>query len=200
MKILHLSDDGLPDWRVEKSALTAVKQGHQVFFAGRLSDYTNANHFSEVYRIHWTAGALIGFPYYYHCVKKQVKKLVKLVKPDIVHSHNIGSAKISNDLGLPFVFDDHEYFTVLSKVNAENVKVNKDSKHGSDPRQFTREVKSKFVLSQSLAKWSQWEDEAVCSAPTITVSDQIARALRKKAGSKDIFVVPNFPLKEETAD
>jgi len=200
MKILHLSDDGLPDWRVEKSALTAVKQGHQVFFAGRLGDYTKANHFSKMYRINWTAGALIGFPYYYHRVKKQVEKLVKIVKPDIVHSHNIGSAKISNDLRLPFVFDDHEYFTVLSKVNAENVKVNKDSKHGSDPRKFIREVKSKFVLSQSLAKWSQWEDEAVCSAPTITVSDQIARALRKKAGSKDIFVVPNFPLKEETAD
>jgi len=33
MRILHLSDDGLPDWRVEKSALTARKNGHQLFFA-----------------------------------------------------------------------------------------------------------------------------------------------------------------------
>jgi glycosyltransferase involved in cell wall biosynthesis len=200
MKILHLSDDGLPDWRVEKSALTAVKQGHQVFFAGRLRDYTQGNHFSEVYRINWTAGALIGLPYYFHCVKKQVEKLVKLVKPDIVHSHNIGSAKISNDLRLPFVFDDHEYFTVLSKVNAENVKVTTGSKNESGPRKFISEVKSKFVVSQSLAKWPQWEGEAVCSAPTITVSEHIARALRKKTGSKNIFVVPNFPLKEETSD
>ena len=200
MKILHLSDDGLPDWRVEKSALTAVKKGHQVFFAGRLSNYTKSTHFSEVYHINWTAGALIGFPYYYHCVKKQVEKLVKLVKPDIVHSHNIGSAKISNDLRLPFVFDDHEYFTVLSKVNAENIKVTKESKHEWDTRKFIREAKLKFVVSQSLAKWPQWEEDSVYSAPTITVSEQIARALRKKAGSKNIFVVPNFPLKEETDD
>ncbi len=37
MRILHLSDDGLPDWRVEKSALTAKKNGHEVFFGGRLN-------------------------------------------------------------------------------------------------------------------------------------------------------------------
>jgi predicted adenine nucleotide alpha hydrolase (AANH) superfamily ATPase len=28
MRVLYLSDDGLPDWRVEKSALTAKKNGH----------------------------------------------------------------------------------------------------------------------------------------------------------------------------
>ncbi len=200
MRVLHLSDDGLPDWRVEKSALTAKKHGHQVFFVGRLKDLSGSTVFSEMHRVNWTAGALIGFPYYYHCVKKQVEKLIKLVKPDIIHSHNIGSAKISSDLGLPFVFDDHEYFAILSKINAESRKLNNDSKQKSGPRKFIKDAKSKFVISQSMVKWTKWEAEAVCSAPTITVSEKIANALRKNISSKNIFVVPNFPLKAETVD
>jgi hypothetical protein len=143
---------------------------------------------------------MIGLPYYYHCVKKQVEKLVKLVKPDIIHSHNIGSAKIASDLGLPFVFDDHEYFKVLSKVNAERCRFNDDSRRKSIPRNVIRDAKLKLMISQSMVKWTKWEEELVCSVPTITVSEQIANALRKTGGSKNIFVVPNFPLKEETAD
>lgn len=200
MRVLHLSDDGLPDWRVEKSALTGKKNGHQVIFAGRIRNVTSSNVFSEVYGVHWTAGALIGLPYYYHCVKKQIKNLVKLVKPDIIHSHNIGSAKISSDLGLPFVFDDHEYFKVLSNVNAENSRFNNDSKQISLPRKVIRDAKLNFVISQSMIKWTKWEEELVCSVPTITVSEQIANALRKTGNTKRIFVVPNFPLKEETAE
>ena len=34
MKILHLSDRGLPDWRIEKAATTALKAGHEVLFGG----------------------------------------------------------------------------------------------------------------------------------------------------------------------
>ena len=32
MKILHLSDRGLPDWRIEKAAITGLKAGHEVLF------------------------------------------------------------------------------------------------------------------------------------------------------------------------
>ena len=123
MRILHISDDGLPDWRVEKAALTAKKNGHEVFFGGRLNSNCQSTAFSEIYPIKWNAAAMIGIPYYYHSVKKQIEKLVKLVRPDVVHSHNIGSAKISHELGLPVVFDDHEYFGMLSLVNAENIKL-----------------------------------------------------------------------------
>src|SRR5678816_930552 len=94
MRILHLSDDGLPDWRVEKSALSAKKKGYEVVFAGRLNSIPQSTVFSETYPIKWTAAAMIGIPYYYGRVKKQIEKLVKQVRPDIVHSHNIGSAKI----------------------------------------------------------------------------------------------------------
>ncbi|TLX69175.1 MAG: glycosyltransferase family 4 protein [Thaumarchaeota archaeon] len=201
MRILHLSDDGLPDWRVEKSALTARKNGHEVFFAGRLNTITDSV-FSKVHSINWSAGAMIGIPYYYHRVKKQIERLVGLVKPDIVHAHNIGSAKISHELKLPIVFDDHEYFKMLSLVNAENIKFRDNKGSNSGFSRAISDMKLSFISRKSISTWTKWETELVSSVPTITVSEQIANDLSKMMDSniKDIFVVPNFPMEVETTE
>jgi glycosyltransferase involved in cell wall biosynthesis len=201
MKILHLSDDGLPDWRVEKSAFTAKKAGHELFFAGRLTNKVKSTIFSEVHRIKWTAGGMVGIPYYYHRVKKQIEKLVNQIRPDIVHAHNIGSAKISYDLGLPAVFDNHEYFGMLSRVNAENIKIQNIQNSGSRYVKFKQKIKLSFISRQSISNWTKWEKELVCSIPTITVSEQIAQELQKLCNEKmkKIVVIPNFPLQEEQA-
>jgi len=201
MRILHLSDDGLPDWRVEKSALTAKKNGHEVFFGGRLKSASHSTVFSETYPIEWTASAMLGIPYYYHCVKKQIERLAQQVRPDIVHSHNIGSAKISLDLNLPTVFDDHEYFRVLSLVNAENLKHHNGASSKSRLiRGAVQRMKLSFVYRQSISNWTKWERELVTSVPTITVSEQIAQELKEEnvSGTKEIFVVPNYPMETET--
>jgi hypothetical protein len=199
MRILHLSDDGLPDWRVEKSALTAKKAGHEVYFGGRLDDNAKSTIFSEIHRINWTAGAMVGIPYYYHRVKRQIEKLVKQLGPDIIHSHNIGSAKISHDLGLPAVFDDHEYFGMLSRVNAENIKLQNTQNLKSGFDRIKQNMKVSFISQQSISNWTNWEKELVLSVPTITVSEQIANELRGVADgkTKEIIVVPNFPLETE---
>ena len=201
MRILHLSDDGLPDWRVEKSALTARKNGHEVFFAGRLNTITDSV-FSKVHSINWSVGAMIGIPYYYHRVKKQIERLVGLVKPDIVHAHNIGSAKISHELKLPIVFDDHEYFKMLSLVNAENIKFRDNKGSNSGFSRAISDMKLSFISRKSISTWTKWETELVSSVPTITVSEQIANDLSKMMDSniKDIFVVPNFPMEVETTE
>jgi len=199
MRILHLSDDGLPDWRVEKSALTAKKAGHEVYFGGRLDNNAKSTIFSEIHRINWTAGAMVGIPYYYHRVKRQIEKLVKQLVPDIIHSHNIGSAKISHDLGLPAVFDDHEYFGMLSRVNAENIKLQNTQNLKSGFDRIKQNMKASFISQQSISNWTNWEKELVLSLPTITVSEQIANELREVADgkTKEIIVVPNFPLEAE---
>lgn len=199
MKILHLSDDGLPDWRVEKSALTAKKAGHELFFAGRLTNKVKSTIFSEVHSVNWTAGGMVGIPFYYHRVKKHIKKLVNQLRPDIVHAHNIGSAKISHDLGLPTVFDNHEYFAMLSQVNAENIKFQNIKNSGSRYVNFKEKIKLSFISRQSISNWTKWEKELVLSVPTITVSEQIAQELQKFSNerTKKIVVIPNFPLQEE---
>lgn len=199
MRILHLSDDGLPDWRVEKSALTGKKAGHEVYFGGRLDNNAKSTIFSEIHRINWTAGAMVGIPYYYHRVKRQIEKLVKQLGPDIIHSHNIGSAKISHDLGLPAVFDDHEYFGMLSRVNAENIKLQNTQNLKSGFDRIKQNMKVSLISQQSISNWTNWEKELVLSVPTITVSEQIANELREVADgkTKEIIVVPNFPLETE---
>lgn len=201
MRILHLSDDGLPDWRVEKSALSAKKKGYEVFFAGRLNSIAQSTVFSETYPVKWTAAAMIGIPYYYRRVKEQIEKLVKQVRPDIVHSHNIGSAKISHHLGLPMVFDDHEYFRMLSLVNAENLKFQNGVQLTSGLKRTIQSMKLSFISRQSISNWTKWEKELVSSVPTITVSEQIAQELTMdRDGGKEIFVVPNFPMEAEAGE
>ena len=178
MRILHLSDDGLPDWRVEKSAITAKKAGHELFFAGRLTNNTKSIVFSEVHQVKWTARGMVGIPYYYHCVKKQIEKLLKQIRPDIVHAHNIGSAKISHDLGLPAVFDDHEYFAMLSRVNAENLKIQDSQNSQSGFVKFKQNLKLSFISRQSISNWTRWEQELVRSVPTITVQNRLHKSYK----------------------
>jgi len=144
---------------------------------------------------------MIGIPYYYCRVKRQIEKLVKQVRPDIVHSHNIGSAKISHHLGLPMVFDDHEYFRMLSLVNAENIKFQNRVQLTSGLKRTIQSMKLSFISRQSISNWTKWEKELVSSVPTITVSEQIAQELKMdNERGKDIFVVPNFPMEAEATE
>ena len=56
MKVLHISHLGLPDWRIEKSAITGINHGYNVFFAGNLLQNDNINEskiFEKLYKIEW---------------------------------------------------------------------------------------------------------------------------------------------------
>ena len=94
MKILHLSDRGLPDWRIEKAATTALKAGHEVLFGGgkEVIGY-DRKIFFKTYKINWGARARRGIPFYWHNVKKQVERILREARPDIVHAHDIFAAK-----------------------------------------------------------------------------------------------------------
>jgi hypothetical protein len=106
LRILHLSHDGLPDWRVEKSAMSAARRGHEVFFSGtHLANYYNHDIFSQVYRISWTAKARLGIPFYWNSVKKQIEKVIRETNPDIILAHNVFSGKMISEFGVPFVYE-----------------------------------------------------------------------------------------------
>ena len=127
MKILHLSTEGLPDWRIEKSAITAYSQGHEVLFAGSKSPFKyDRNTFSKVYEVIWSAKARYGLPYYWSLVRKQISKIIKDARPEIVHAHNIFSAKMMLEFDLPFVYDDHEYWSKQSRLLLEMENLNED--------------------------------------------------------------------------
>ena len=212
MRILHLSHESLPDWRVEKSAITASKLGHEVIFAGRKpsNDYSRKT-FSKIFEINWTAKARMGIPFYWHSVKRQVQRIIKQVNPDIVHAHNIFSAKMISELELPFVYDDHEYWSKHSKLLIEMANNNdhfflQDKIKDRKNQLFgiiasTKKIRRRLINNYAIRLWTDWEKELVSSCPTITVSDEIAEELRIIGKNNNhIFAVPNFPMECEIRD
>jgi glycosyltransferase involved in cell wall biosynthesis len=193
-----LSHESLPDWRVEKAAITASKNGHEVVFAGKSPQNYITKTFLKVYGIDWTAKARYGIPVYWGYVKKQVASIIRDAKPDIVHAHNIFSAKMMSEFNIPFVYDDHEYWSSHAKLLKEiisNPLLTSEMTHLVKDR-FLR-VRRSLINSHIIRLWSKWEKEIVTLCPTITVSDQIATELKKIKNGRKIFVIPNFPFRSE---
>src|ERR687897_108810 len=203
MRILHVSHESLPDWRIEKSAITASNRGNDVFFAGKLSNDYSRKSFAKIYKINWNAKARLGLPYYSVSIKKQLDKVLKETKPDVIHAHNIFSAKMVSEFGIPFVYDDHEYWPVYVKRQSEVSRQNQQNIRPftlSWPRMIARKFMREHLASKAVKLWTKWEQEIVSSHPTITVSEQIATDLRTNYNAKDVFVVPNFPMFSEVRD
>lgn len=185
----------MPDWRVEKSALTAVKNGDQVFFAGeRPQEGYKSTTFSKTFEVDWMVGrrvdqvslAMLGFPHYWGMVKKQVKRAVEGARPDIIHAHNLYSARIALEFKLPLVYDDHEYWS-------KHPKLIRLRRSGSP---FTN-LKKKLGRYYVAWLWPRWEEKIVSSVPVITVSETIINDFREMYGSKRLFLVPNYPILQE---
>ena len=201
MKILHLSHEGLPDWRVEKSAITATRNSHEVIFCGRTSNYKTPI-FSNIYQINWNAKARLGIPIYWSSVKRQLAKVLDKTRPDLVHAHNIFSAKMISEFKVPFVYDDHEFWSASSRLLNEMKPKLEDYRRKSVSHSIvdlTINTRRKIINYYAIKLWAKWEKEIVSSTPTITVSDTISNEMRK-LGSGKLFVVPNFPLTSETSN
>jgi glycosyltransferase involved in cell wall biosynthesis len=203
MKILHVSHESLPDWRIEKSAISLNILGNDVFFAGRVSNSYTRKTFSKIYKINWGAKARFGLPFYWRSVKKQLERVLKETRPDVVHAHNIFSAKMVSEFGIPFVYDDHEFWPIYvkrqSEVSIQN-QMNAQVFSRAWPRAIIRKSVRDLLASRAIKLWTDWEREIVSSHPTITVSEQIAEQLRTNYHAKNVFVVPNFPMYSEVKD
>ena len=206
LRILHLSEGRLPDWRIEKSAISASNLGYETFFMGDDSINYGNKIFSKLYKINWTAKARLGISTSWHYLKKEVGKVIREVKPDIVHAHNIFSAKMISEFGLPFIYDDHEYWSQYPKIISEMAYTL--SWKDKSPENILRtiaiglpvRIRRIIINRYTLHLWTNWEKEVLSSAPTITVSDKIAQELKVSGNTNRVFVVPNFPMKSETED
>jgi glycosyltransferase involved in cell wall biosynthesis len=192
----------LPDWRIEKSASTDLNLGHEVVFAGMKSNYTGSV-FSGIFHINWTPRARRAVPFYWHSVKKQLERVLKETRPDVIHAHNIFSAKLVSEFGIPLVYDDHEFWPIYVKRQSEVSRQNQIGVQAFSrawPRAFVRKLVRDFLASRAIKLWTNWEQEIVSTHPTITVSEQIAEQLRTNYHAKNVFVVPNFPMYSEVKD
>jgi glycosyltransferase involved in cell wall biosynthesis len=194
-----LTDDSLPDWRVEKSAISSLMRGHEVIFAGMDSETYHSNVFSKRYKINWTERSRRGIPFYWYSVKNQVKRIIMEVRPDIVHAHNIFSAKMMSELHLSFIYDDHEYWSEFSKILVHAIDQKIENK-SSMPRKMLRKFARYLLKHNAVRLWTKWEKEVVSSVPTITVSEKIAAGLKMIGNTNNVFVLPNFPMKSEVSN
>ena len=201
MRILHLSDYDLPDWRIEKSAISAINRNYQVFFAG-LPSLTSNSVFSKVYEINWTPRARRAFPYYWYCVKKQLKRIIHEVRPDVVHAHNIFSAKMVSEFDIPFVYDDHEYWPsyVRRQIESYNLSLARSNRNNDNLRRIIHKTMLRLLNYRFLRLGLKWETQLVSSTPTLTVSESIATELRRLGDTTKVFITPNFPMKNEIKD
>ncbi|MDQ6864761.1 MAG: glycosyltransferase [Thermoproteota archaeon] len=200
MRILHLSHESLPDWRIEKAAISALNNSHEVAFAGKYPKNYDNETFSKIYSLVWTAKARFGIPFYWRSVKKQLEKIVREARPDIVHAHNIFSAKMISEFGLPFIYDDHEYWPIQAKLLKEigNLPALEKTEAIQSLFGLPKRIRRNFINNHAIKLWTKWESEVVSSHPTITVSSKIAEEMKTTVGNTEkIFVVPNYPLRAE---
>jgi len=178
MKILHLSHNGLPDIRVERAALTGKNAGYYVYFAGPFFKNTAlpVKLFNDFYDLPFNKFANAKLPYYWRALKRKISEILTKCKPDLVHAHNIVAAKLISEFSIPFIFDDHEYWSMQCKIRASKRK---------PQRMFIKWL------------WSRWEKEVLQKAlATITVSKTISEEHKRLCSY--VYVAPNFPSLIET--
>ncbi|MGE3399215.1 MAG: glycosyltransferase [Candidatus Nitrosocosmicus sp.] len=195
---MHLSDGSLPDWRIEKAAISSKNRGYDVYFAGLKpkSNYKR-NIFLQVFDLNWSPKARYRLPYQWYTLRKHMKKIIDEVKPDIIHAHNIFSAKMAKEIDkYPVVYDNHEYW---SKFLISQYESSTDVSY-YDTDMLAKIKRNVTTLGNQIKKnkrkmWIDWELEITTKFPSLVPSSSIKLELSRI--SNRIFLLPNFPLKNE---
>jgi hypothetical protein len=184
MKILHFSDSGLPDVRVERAAQYASSKGWDVIFAGgRPITGQIFNAFKKVHYRHWNPSEKTGFPRSLQKVKQWLIRLIQEEDPDLIHAHDLFAGKVATEADHPFVYDDHEIWG--SRISFQ----------GSMALKQRRTLLRRIGIWFAIRNWKKWEPEILRSAPCIAVSEDIAKIYQKI--QPQTFVIPNVPTAQE---
>ena len=189
LKILHLSHTGLPDPRIERLAVMSNAYS-QSFFLGDTTQkkMLHEDAFDQVFYIdEFNAFANTGTPYFYQKLRSRIRKVVKSLDIDLLYAHNVIVGKIAHDLSIPYVYDDHEYWsrqTMLRRLGIKNPVVR---------------VKNAIRYFWIPEIYRKWEREILKSAKAVvTVSEAIAIEHRRHCDN--CVIIPNFPLEKEFGD
>ncbi len=178
MRILHTSHGGLPDARIEKTALVMKNEGHELLFlGGHPTSRQDYGAFSATYHIpvvnHFRVVLDPRF-------KKRWLKAIDEINPDIVHANNVIAAAMMLETEYPVVYDDHEYWS------------KQDFRFSN--RSLVRRISGKPLVRVT----PSWEQHLLERYPVLTVSENIAAEHRQR--SKHVEVTGNFPLTSEVID
>ncbi|MEM3678179.1 MAG: hypothetical protein QW176_08555 [Candidatus Bathyarchaeia archaeon] len=177
-RILHVSDTPLPDARIEKMAYSIAERGAETYFAGPYSKRPALPEkgFKSLFTLDWSPRARMHLPPYWRTIKLSIKRLVDMLKPDLIHAHNIFAARLSYELGLRMVYDDHEYWPLELKA--------------------MRNYSSRSGLINVYLSWlaSRWSKAISDRAPIIAASPTVVQEYLEHG---EAFLVPSYPNKLE---
>jgi glycosyltransferase involved in cell wall biosynthesis len=125
-----------------------------------------------------------------------MKQVFREVNPDIVHAHNIFSAKMAKEIGgYPIVYDNHEYWSKFVIFQYENSESNYEDRNSIEKIKRNITIFGNTIRSRKRKMWIEWEMDIVSELPTLVPSESIRAELSNT--SRDVFVLPNFPLENE---
>lgn len=176
-----------PDDRVEKEAVSLIKDGHEVI----LACYTMENRQGlEIYKginiyrrpiskfVYKSSVGILRFPVYFNFWMKYLKEIYEIEKFKAVHIHDLPLVKVGLKLkdmySIPVVYDMHENYPVLLELSTH-----------------TKKLLARVLHSNS--QWLKYEVNMLKSADwVITVIDEMAERVRKLNIPPDkVVVVPN---------
>lgn len=175
MRILHISHAGLPDVRVEKTALTMKHRGHEVIFMGGgpiIGQHFDV--FDEFHSLELGNSLRIVFD---PTVKRRWLNRIRELRPDVVHTHNCVVGHFLASAEFPTIFNDHEYLS--KQISTFEI------------RPFVRRMAVKPMAKM----FPKWERMLLDRFPTLTTHPNMTEA-HKRFG-KFVATVPNVPMKKQ---
>jgi len=175
MRILHCSHKGLPDHRVEREAFVAKKKGHEIHYLGLGSTkQPSLDVFDTVTMLRKINNRQVALD---QSIRDDWAAEIRRIDPDLIHANDIIAATFTTDLGIPMVYDDHEYWSVQRVA------------YGALP--LIQRIRSRPFMNAI----PTWERSILSKHVTITVSEGIAEEHRLHCSN--VFVLQNFNLKTE---
>ena len=113
-------------------------------------------------------------------IRREWEQAVNEIAPDLIHANDIIAGKYSSDLGIPMVYDDHEYWSA-QRIIFDNWPLWK-----------------RLAIRPLIKAIPVWEDELLSNHVTLTVSKGIADEHRKRC--KHVFLLRNLCLSIEVKD
>ncbi|NHJ04809.1 MAG: hypothetical protein EAX90_08295 [Candidatus Heimdallarchaeota archaeon] len=117
-KVLMVTHTMLPDHRIDREAKILAEKNFQVYIICTGYKREPSQVYTKVFTIQLDNFEKSLLPYFARKAAKRYEKIIKEIKPDIIHAHDIMAANIVRFVipkGVKFVYDTHEDWELLRK-------------------------------------------------------------------------------------
>lgn len=184
LKIAIVSEDGLPDVRVEKEILTLSKHFDEIHFIGDFKGFAlwDIDNKLKIHPVKWgRLENLLVQPYYTWLIKR-VRRVLNEVKADVYLAVNLVAGNVLEELKLDFALDYHEVWSLMLKY--------------IQPPTLAR----KLTYIRRRIIYPKLEEKLLSKRPYITVSRKSAQYFLDKYGNSDYAIIENYPSINEVRD